>query len=144
MEELNRWDRKICPGIEYPNFGEVRMVTTPEDIAVELPEFSGIARYETEISATDGETVTLEITDAGEAVEVFVNGESLGIQIARPFRYDLTERLTAGENRLAIEVATTLERQAYPAAEELIRQIHKAPTCKTGLTGVVRLYRQGK
>ena len=144
MEELNRWDRKICPGIEYPNFGEVRTVATPEDIAAELPEFSGIARYETVISASGEEAVTMEITDAGEAVEVFVNGESLGIQIARPFRYDLTERLTAGENRLAIEVATTLERQAYPAAEELIRQIHKAPTCKTGLTGTVRLYRRAK
>ena len=144
MEELNRWDRKICPGIEYPNFGEVRTVATPEDIAAELPEFSGIARYETVISASGEEAVTMEIADAGEAVEVFVNGESLGIQIARPFRYDLTERLTAGENRLAIEVATTLERQAYPAAEELIRQIHKAPTCKTGLTGVVRLYRRAK
>ena len=143
-EELNCWDRKICPGIEYPNFGEVRTVTTPEDIAVELPEFSGIARYETTVSSSCEEIVTLEITDAGEAVEVFVNGESLGIQIARPFRYDLTGHLAAGENRLAIEVATTLERQAYPAAEELIRQIHKAPTCKTGLTGVVRLYRQVK
>ena len=144
MEELTRWNRTICPAIAYPNFGEITDVTTPEDIAEELPEFSGIARYETIIPASCAEVVTLEITDAGEAIEVFVNDRSLGIQIARPFRYDLTDCLVAGDNRLAVEVATTLERQAYPAAEELIRQIHKAPTCKTGLTGVVRLYRQAK
>ena len=143
-EELKQWNRCICPGIEYPKFGEMTTVNIPEDIAVELPEFSGFARYETVIRASGGEITTLEITDAGEAVEVFVNGESLGIQIARPFRYDLTDRLTEGENRLVIEVATTLERQAYPAAEELIRQIHKAPTCKTGLTGEVRLFRRAK
>ena len=143
-EELTCWDRRICPGIEYPTFGAVKTVTTPEDIAADLPEFSGIARYETVIQASANEITALEITDAGEAVEVFVNDRSLGIQIARPFRYDLTEYLTEGENRLAVEVATTLERQAYPAAEELIRKIHKAPTCKTGLTGDVRLYRKGK
>ena len=143
-EELTRWNRCICPAIEYPNFGEVIQVNIPEDIAIDLPEFSGFAKYETVIHASGSETTTLEISDAGEAVEVFVNGLSLGIQIARPFRYDLTDHLAEGENRLVIEVATTLERQAYPAAEELIRQIHKAPVCKTGLTGNVRLYRKAK
>lgn len=142
VEELTQWNRCICPGIEYPAFGEVSAVTIPEDIAVALPEFSGFARYETGVRYSGNQTVTLEITDAGEAVEVFVNGKSLGIQIAPPFRYDLTKYLVEGENRLAIEVATTLERQAYPAAEELIRKIHKPPVCKTGLTGSVRLYRR--
>jgi hypothetical protein len=142
VEVLTRWNRYICPGIEYPAFGEVSAVTIPEDIAIELPEFSGFARYETTICSSEKESVTLEIADAGEAVEVFVNGKSLGIQIAPPFRYDLTKYLVEGGNRLTIEVATTLERQAYPAAEELIRKIHKPPVCKTGLTGTVRLYRR--
>ena len=144
VEKLTLWNRSICPGIEYPGFGKPVPVTVPEDIAKELPEFSGFARYETVIRSVSGETAVLEMTDAGEAVEVFVNGQSLGIQIAPPFRYDLTEYLQEGENRLVIEVATTLERQAYPAAEELIRQIHKPPACKTGLTGSARLYRQVK
>ena len=143
-EDLTQWSRKLCAGIEYPTFAEAAAVTTPEDIALDLPEFSGFARYETEICATGDETVVLEITDAGEGVEVFVNDRSLGIQIAPPFRYDLTEYLKEGKNGLVIEVATTLERQAYVMAEELIRQIHKAPVCKTGLTGTVRLYRQAK
>jgi len=143
-EELTQWSRKLCAGIEYPTFAEAAAVTIPEDIALDLPEFSGFARYETEICATGNETVVLEITDAGEGVEVFVNDRSLGIQIAPPFRYDLTEYLKEGKNGLVIEVATTLERQAYVMAEELIRQIHKAPVCKTGLTGTVRLYRQAK
>ena len=52
----------------------------------------------------------LEITDAYEGVEVFVNGKSLGIQVVPPYRYDLTEGLVKGTNELVIEVATTLER----------------------------------
>ena len=38
--------------------------------------------------------------------------------------------------------AIDVYRPAY--FRELIRQIHKAPVCKTGLTGTVRLYRQAK
>ena len=79
--------------------------------------------------------------NADEAVECFLNGRSLGIQIAPPFRYDLTGLLTEEENRLAIEVATTLERQCYPLLDEIGRMVTRPPTGKTGLTGSVRIYR---
>ena len=83
----------------------------------------------------------LEITDAAEGVEVFVNGRSLGIQIAPPFRYDLSGAMTEDENRIAIEVATTLERQSYPMLDENGRKAAKPPVSKSGLTGAVRLYK---
>ena len=83
----------------------------------------------------------VEISNADEGVEVFLNGQSLGIQVAPPFRYDLSGKLTAGENHLAIEVATTLERQAYPLLDEFGKSIAGVPEGKTGLTGEVRLYR---
>ena len=54
---------------------------------------------------------TLEVTDAYEGVEVFLNGESLGIQVVAPFIYDLRGKVQNGENQLVIEVATTLERE---------------------------------
>ena len=53
----------------------------------------------------------LEISDAHEGVEVFVNGTSLGIQIVPTYRYDLSSAVRDGEDELAIEVATTLERR---------------------------------
>ena len=137
--ELTQWTRSLCAGIDYPHFGTPVPVTLGDNIADELPEFSGFARYETSI-AYSGHAV-LEISNADEGVEVFLNGESLGIQVAPPFRYDLFGKLTAGENHLAIEVATTLERQAYPLLDEFGKRIAGVPESKTGLTGVVRLFR---
>ena len=141
--ELTRWRRSTCPGIAYPNFGEAIPVTLPDDISEEQPEFSGFLRYETELQISCHSAAVLEITDAAEGVEVFVNGRSLGIQVAPPFRYDLTHSLTDGENRLTIEVATTLERQSYPLLDEYGRMVANPPACKSGLTGSVRLYKKG-
>ena len=109
---LTGWTRAVCEGAAYPAFGPAVPVTLPDDLAAEQPEFSGFARYETTFTLDAPAALRLEITDAAEGVEVFLNGESAGIQIAPPFAYDLAGR--AGENILAIEVATTLERQCYP------------------------------
>ena len=140
VTELVQWTRSTCPAIQYPNFSAPVPVTLPDDLAVEQPEFSGFIRYETVIHACENDSCILEITDADEAVEVFLNGRSLGIQIVPPFRYALTDHLTVGENRLAIEVATTLERQCYPLLDEVGKMVTRPPAGKTGLTGTVRLF----
>lgn len=140
--ELTQWKRSICEGAEYPDYGEASVVSLPDDIAEELPEFSGFARYETSIQFSGKGSAVLEITDAAEGVEVFVNGKSLGIQIAPVFRYDLTDCLTEGENCLVIEVATTLERESYPLLSAYNRMVTPPPTSKTGLTGKVRFYQK--
>ena len=114
----------------------------PDDVAVEQPKFSGFVRYECTVQGVAGQKTVLEITDAEEAVEVYVNQKSLGIQIAPPFRYDLSGVLEAGENRLVIEVATTLERQAYPLLKGFRKMLASPPSGKTGLSGTVRLYRK--
>ena len=72
-------------------------------------------------------------------MEVFLNGESAGIQLAPPFRYMLQGR--KGANTLRIEVATTLERECYPLLEGFSKLQAKAPSCASGLTGRVRLVR---
>ena len=65
-----------------------------------------------------------------EDVEVFVNGQSLGIQVLPPFWYDISGALKDGRNTLRIEVATTLERE---------RKTNKKKWQPTGLTGAVSL-----
>ena len=75
-------------------------------------------------------------------MEVFVNGESAGIQIVPPFRYDLTALVKPGENSLAIEVATTLDRQCYDLNKDDLRFQMRGltePTEPTGITGTVSL-----
>ena len=43
---------------------------------------------------------------------------SAGIQIAKPYRCDLTEYIQEGANSLVIEVATTLERKCYEMTKD--------------------------
>ena len=139
-EEITQWTRRICPGIEHPHYGEAKQVCLPDNIAEELPDFSGFARYESSFQICEIREAVLEITDAAEGVEVFLNGISLGIQIAPPFRYDLSEALQTGANHLVIEVATTLERQCFLLLDDYGKKVTKPPVGKTGLCGSVRLY----
>ena len=87
----------------------------------------------------------MEITDAAEGVEVFLNGQSAGIQIVPPYRCDLTALARPGGNTLTIEVATTLERATYDRIKDdprtKLRGI-RPPVCGSGLTGSVTLYLQ--
>jgi len=142
MTELNAWIRSVCEGALYPDFADAKAVCLPDVVSDELPDFSGFIRYETEIEADKNHAYTLEITDAGEGIEVFVNGKSLGIQIAPGFRYDLTDSLTEGKNKLTVEVATTPEREVYAIYQANNWRSPFVPEDPTGLIGAVRLYKK--
>jgi hypothetical protein len=141
VQLIKGWKRSLCRGIEYPGFKGSLEVAFPDKLAEEQPEFSGFARYENVFSVTGvplSEAV-LEITDAYEGVEVFVNEVSAGIQIVPPFRFDVLLFIREGENHLAIEVATNLERQVghpgFPDADG-----NTEPLSLSGITGPVFLY----
>lgn len=128
------WKRSICKSIDYPKFQEEKIITSFKDYGKEKKRFSGFIAYEKEIlksSLGEAKKVVLEITDAGEAVEVFVNGKSAGIQILPPFYYDITDTLTEEKNVLRIEAATNLERE---------RNADKKNWKPIGITGNVNLY----
>lgn len=129
------WTRSMCAAKQYPNFREQREVTLPDtELPNRYPDFSGVIRYEKHISGK--RLRSLEISDAYEGVEVFVNGKSLGIQVVPPFRYDLENRLNEGDNVIAIEVATTLERQVAALCGKKNRATITTPM---GINGSVRV-----
>lgn len=140
---LDHWMRSTCEGAAYPNFSAAAPVTLPDRLSQEQPQFSGFVRYETTFAANGGEAWLLELENAAEGVEVFVNGQSAGLQIAPPYRYDLSALAKPGENQLAVEVATTLERQCYPLLDPLHKMLAPKPSAHSGLTGNARLYRRG-
>lgn len=143
--KLSEWKRRLCEGIEYPRFGKAETVVLPDRLAEEQPAFSGFVRYEGTFTKKGRENVILEVTDAKEGLEVFVNGKSAGIQIVPPYRYDLTEWSVSGENSLVIEVATTLERQCYDLTKDDPRMKMRGlaqPKSGSGITGEVYLYRK--
>lgn len=132
------WRRSICKSIEYPYFKEEKQVSVPDTLAEEQPDFSGFVRYENNFCAQDGKEYLLEITDAYEGVEVFVNGKSLGIQVTPVYRYDLSNVVRNGDNEVVIEVATTLEREN--AKNPTPWGMPPEPTAASGITGTIHLY----
>ena len=133
------WKRSLCRSIDYPAFQKEKTVTLPDHLAEEEPLFSGFVRYENTISCKKGEGLLLEISKAAEGVEVFVNGVSAGIQIAAPYRYDLSSLVKEGKNELRIEVATTLEREMSQHPDPMLAMmgIKPVPTSESGITGMV-------
>lgn len=132
------WKRSICRSIEYPRFKDEKEIVIPDRLEEEVPEFSGFVRYENRFTAEEGDETVLLITEAGEGVEVFINGRSLGIQVAPPFCYGLKEFTKEGENFLVIEVATTLEREMSKHPDMFGRK--QEPKSLSGINGEVKLF----
>ncbi len=126
------WKRSICRSIDYPAFKEKKTVEIPDNLAEERPDFSGFVRYENQMVWEKGTRFLLEIQNASEGVEVFVNSVSAGIQVAPPFRYDLTDFMKEGENKIVIEAATTLEREMYAYTGK-----GQEPVCGAGIIGLI-------
>lgn len=140
----NQWQRSVCKAIAYPEFKECKTISLPDSLETEKPLFSGFVRYEkTYICKDDNRKVILEIEDAGEGVEVFVNDVSVGIQIVAPFLYNISEEVHSGENMIRIEVATTLEREMSQISDPIRTYMgleQKVPECAAGITGGVYIY----
>lgn len=144
QEEAEGWIRSICESIAYPAFKQKKAISLPDSLAVELPEFSGFIRYEKQMKFTGKEAhVILEITDAYEGIEVFVNGISAGIQIVPSYRYDITSLVHGGENEIVIEAATTLERAMSKVPgrmDAMLGNKKKEPSVPSGINGIVRIW----
>lgn len=132
------WKRSFCTALEYPKFYEAQVINLPDHMEKEYPKFSGIVRYEKDIDCCLEKEVVLEITDAAEGVEVFVNGISAGIQVVPVYQFDITNLLQEGKNHIAIEVATTLAR-SVPALKRFSSRPHIPVETKTGLCGEVQI-----
>lgn len=139
VELTEGWKRFTCRSIDYPAFVDKKEISLPDKLAEEQPEFSGFIRYEKSITLEDTKQIILEISNAAEGVEVFLNGKSLGIQIVPHYLYDLSGAAIVGENKLVIEVATTLEREMSTVPDIYGREKEK-PKCGSGITGNVRMY----
>ncbi|MCM8711707.1 hypothetical protein M2651_11840 [Clostridium sp. SYSU_GA19001] len=137
------WIMSFSKSIEYPDFHGEQRISSFENVALKYPDFSGFIRYENEIEIGKIKGAALIIQDAFEGVEVFVNEESVGIQVAPPFVFDVSNKLKQGRNKLRIEVATTLERERHFAPStsgDFFAMLSKGPILgPTGIVGDVKL-----
>lgn len=145
MDCSNGWVRSVCKSIDYPHFESEKSVDLPDCLEKELPKFSGFVRYEKTLDLGQTDNIAVEITDAYEGVELFVNGKSLGIQVSPPFVYDLRGTIVSGKNKVVIEVATTLERELADLPDPTRSYLGlgpKVPTVPSGINGKVYLIKE--
>lgn len=102
-------------------------------ISETYPDFSGFIEYDGSFSAQKREKVYLQLGDVGECAEVFLNGESCGMKVCGPFRYDITEKLKEGQNTLKILVSTTLANALQDPVSMYV------PLAPTGISGGLKL-----
>ncbi len=92
LPELISWTDHKNPGVKY---------------------YSGSGKYHKNFSfkmndvLTEGERIYLDLGDISEVGELWLNGHSLGIRWAKPFRFDVTGYIKNGENDLVIEILNT-------------------------------------
>jgi len=141
LQFTSAWKRSICKSMEYPNFGESKEVLIPDNLAKEIKNFSGYIKYENTFKIEKKSKAIVFIADAYEGVEVFINEKSAGVQIVPKFRFDISKLLIEGENHIAIEVATTLERERTYAKNKTFMEKMKTDSklAPIGITGDVKI-----
>lgn len=90
--ELSSWTDNKIEGIKY---------------------YSGIGtyhktfRFEKNSTLSGGDKIFLDLGNLSKVAEVWLNGQSMGIVWAKPYKYDVTKWIKNGENILTVEVANT-------------------------------------
>jgi len=118
-----------------------KQVTTPlkswEDLGTQ--SFAGPVTYRKQFTASAapaGKRVYVEIGDLNDYARVKLNGKELEAHGWQPYRWDITNAVTAGANELEVEVRTTIA-AAGPGAATGAPARGRGPA--SGLLGPVRL-----
>ncbi len=136
--ELNGvYELSLATEKEYPNFKKCGNLDRLKNITARdmLPQFSGHMRYETRfnISVDPNLKYILDLGYVGETAEVSLNGENIGIKIAPPYRFDISEYVKDGTNELCITVTNHL---GFEVRDKFSRFLKFEPS---GLIGPVKI-----
>ena len=96
--------------------------------------------YDAQLFLEQGKDYELRIDEVHETAEVFINGNSLGMKVQRPYTYTIPARFVQEKNAIRIEVATTLERKVKAIGGELWAMSAPGPLSPTGIVGNVKIY----
>ena len=104
-----------------------------------LPTYSGIGVYTQAVTLDEDDLkhdLTLDLGEVLVAAEVFVNDQSVGVKLAKPFTFDLSDAAQAGENTIRVHVANTIapHYQTIPA--------HNLGPTASGLIGPVKIRKE--
>lgn len=103
-----------------------------------LESYSGGLRYRRKVmlNSLPGGEIWLDLGRVRGVAEAWVNGKFVGVRILSPYRFDVTELLTTGDNDVEIVVLNTLA--PYLDVQSPTSYIFPGQ-CDSGLIGPVRL-----
>ncbi|MDT8860218.1 hypothetical protein N0O92_08225 [Alkalihalobacillus sp. MEB130] len=133
------WEYSLVKSNEYPNFDEGKIMEELVPVSKEMPTFAGIIRYEKtfELDKISKQgLVTFEYIY--EAVELWINGEYVGMKVCPPYVFEVERYLRKGTNTIRVEVATTLDRDRLNHPEPPFMISHD-PIEPTGMYGKITL-----
>ncbi len=133
------WTVSMATSEQYPVFTPALVRPKLLDMSRPdaFPTFSGTYRYETAFECTPEQPfATLDLGEAYEIAEIWVNGQSAGVRICPPYHFEVGALLRPGSNTLAIEVTNTLVKQQRDFLSRF------APQEPAGLLGPVQLMMQ--
>ncbi len=137
---LSGWSVSACESKAYPEFEAVAAGESIPNVSRLMPDFSGFIRYESSF-CTESANAVLEITEAFEGVDVWVNDTYIGSRIAPRFVFDISKAIKPGENTLRIEVATNLARKTDKMLGKTFTLYKKSPVITNiGIVGDVNVY----
>ena len=117
--------------------GEIDALTDWSWDGTGLQYYSGGAVYGKTVRVSKDQTqkpAVLSLGDVCATAEVRINGKSAGVLVCQPWELEVTGLLTEGENRIEVEVYSTLANH-YRS----IPTHYHGPTYKSGLIGPVEL-----
>lgn len=136
MEELHlQWEVSLTEsGLAgecgpYRKIEQLYNITGPEG----REDFSGLMRYRAEFTVKDTSYLWMDLGMAGQTAELLLIGDSLGIRICRPFRWNIASLLQKGRNSLEVVVANTLVHRLQDPYSQFM------PVPPSGLTGPLTL-----
>jgi len=115
--------------------GMIRIGNLEDDES--LKTYSGGMWYRKTISLTPDQSgarkVTLDLGDLVSSAEVIINGQSIGRRLTPPWRFDVTDAVRPGENRIEVLIYNTLGNYY------LTNPTSFAGNTRSGLIGPVKL-----
>jgi hypothetical protein len=114
------------------------------DTIAEFPVDTPATQFQKQVSLASkpaGKRIYLECADVHDCARLRVNGKDLGARAWQPYRWDVTEAMIAGANRIEIEVQTLPAGRGGPngGAQPASGRGAAAPPPSPGIVGVVRL-----
>lgn len=108
------WEVSYADALSYPAFTKLWEADAPIMInSIEgMEDKTGTAVYSAVLHVSEASSgMILDLGTVYETAEVFVNGTSAGVQIAPPYRIDVSSLLQPGDNDIRIEITNTLGTQ---------------------------------